>query len=397
MFSFGANEDSVSYAVLIDISSGSVGIALAMSDSHEGKREILYSDKVSMRVTKHGNEDSENLRRIKETLFSAALTLSQEGVRVLHEHDSKAHIGSVYVTCSTPWSYTTARNVSYEDSDGFRVTEEILEDMITGAETEMQREAVDAEHIKGDLFEIVERSTVKYSVNDYAVTNPLEFAATSLGLTHIAGLVPSELFDAIQEIHTKFFPKADLKVHTFMFTLYCVLHDLFPASHSLLAIDVNAETTEYAIIEDGLLTENFFTMIGSNTFIRDTMQTTGKPASDIQSLMSTETGTTHIDSSSINASIASYKDTIKSMVVKIGATKVLPHTIVLTAQSPYEHFFASILIDTLEAELKTSPHVLDLVSALSQNNNTSATADVYMLVLAQFFHKSHKCGERITP
>ena len=96
-----------------------------------------------MRITKHGAEESENIRRIKETLFSASLTLSQDGIKALHEHNPKARLSKMYVTCSTPWSYTTARNVYYEEDENFRVTDEIIDDLVKGAESEMLSEARD--------------------------------------------------------------------------------------------------------------------------------------------------------------------------------------------------------------------------------------------------------------
>lgn len=392
MFLFG-NDDAVSYGVLIDISSGSVGIAIAESNPESPTPAILYSERISMRITKHGAEETENIRRIKETLFSASLTLSQDGIKALHEHNPSARLSKMYVTCSTPWSYTTARNVYYEEDENFRVTDEIIDDLVKGAESEMLSEATDAEHIKGDVFEIVERATVDYTINDYAILNPRKLMGKTFGLTHIGGLVPSEIFDSIEEIHAKFFPQTELKVHTYMFAMYCVLRDLFPAYPSLLIIDVTAETTEYALVEDSILIENTFTASGSSSFIRDTMTETGQPASDIQSLMSTESGTTHLDSSTIAQSIDTYKKQISEMILKLQEKKIVPNTVVVTSQMPYEYFFASIILDCLETLFKNKPKVLDLKREIQKISSFGSEIDVYLMILTQFFHKSHKCGE----
>jgi len=392
MFLFG-NDDAVSYGVLIDISSGSVGIAIAESNPESPTPAILYSERISMRITKHGAEESENIRRIKETLFSASLTLSQDGIKALHEHNPSARLNKMYVTCSTPWSYTTARNVYYEEDENFRVTDEIIDDLVKGAESEMLSEATDADHIKGDVFEIVERATVDYTINDYAIENPVKLAGKTFGLTHIGGLVPSEIFDSIEEIHTKFFPQTELKVHTYMFAMYCVLRDLFPEYPSLLIIDVTAETTEYALVEDSILIENTFTASGSSSFIRDTMTETGQPASDIQTLMSTESGTTHLDSSKIAQSIDTYKKQISEMILKLQEKKIVPNTVVVTSQMPYEYFFASIILDCLETLFENKPKVLDLKQEIQKISSFGSEIDVYLMILTQFFHKSHKCGE----
>ena len=393
MFLFGNDDDAVSYGVLIDVSSGSVGIAIAESNPESPAPSILYSERISMRITKHGAEESENIRRIKETLFSASLTLSQDGIKTLHEHNPKARLSKMYVTCSTPWSYTTARNVYYEEDENFRVTDEIIDDLVKGAESEMLSEATDADHIKGDVFEIVERATVDYTINDYAIENPRKLTGKTFGLTHIGGLVPSEIFDSIEEIHTKFFPQTELKVHTYMFAMYCVLRDLFPTYPSLFIIDVTAETTEYALVEDSILIENTFTASGSSSFIRDTMTETGQPASDIQTLMSTESGTTHLDSSKITQSIDAYKKQISEMILKLQEKKIVPNTVVVTSQMPYEYFFASIILDCLETLFENKPKVLDLKQEIQKISSFGSEIDVYLMILTQFFHKSHKCGE----
>ena len=393
MFLFGNDDDAVSYGVLIDVSSGSVGIAIAESNPESPAPSILYSERISMRITKHGAEESENIRRIKETLFSASLTLSQDGIKALHEHNPKARLSKMYVTCSTPWSYTTARNVYYEEDENFRVTDEIIDDLVKGAESEMLSEATDADHIKGDVFEIVERATVDYTINDYAIENPRKLTGKTFGLTHIGGLVPSEIFDSIEEIHTKFFPQTELKVHTYMFAMYCVLRDLFPTYPSLFIIDVTAETTEYALVEDSILIENTFTASGSSSFIRDTMTETGQPASDIQTLMSTESGTTHLDSSKITQSIDAYKKQISEMILKLQEKKIVPNTVVVTSQMPYEYFFASIILDCLETLFENKPKVLDLKQEIQKISSFGSEIDVYLMILTQFFHKSHKCGE----
>ena len=394
MFLFSKDDSIISYGVLIDISSGSIGTAIVESDPQKPTPHILYAERVSMRVTKHGAGESENLRRIKEALFSASLTLSQDGIKALLEHDPNARLTKMYVTCSTPWSYTTARDIYYENDEVFKITEDVVEDLITGAETEILSDAVDAEHIKGDIFEIVERATTDYTINDYPIPNPLKLKGKSLGLTQVAGLIPSEINESIEEIHEKFFQETELKVHTYMFTMYCLLCDVFPKDTSLCVIDVTAETTEFALIEQAMLVENIFIPSGSSSFIRDTMELTGQPASDIQSFMNTETDTTHLDSPKIAQSVKAYTDQVSAMVSTLQEKNILPTTIVITVQKPYELFFTSAITNALKSILSKKLTILDLKSEILKNSDSHEEIDMYLMILAQFFHKSRKCGER---
>jgi hypothetical protein len=390
---FGRNEDDASYGVLIDISSGSVGIAIVESDPQKQAPAVIYAERTSMRITKHGAEETENIRRIKETLFSSSLTVSQDGMKALLEHDPHARLTKMYVTCSTPWSYTTARSIYFENDEPMKVTSDVVSDLIKSAETEILTDTVDAEHIKGDIFEIVERATIDYTINDYPIPDPIKLKGKSFGLTHVAGLIPSEIRESIEEIHEKFFPQTELKVHTYMFAMYCLLQDLFPDEPSLSVIDVTAETTELALVENTTLIENTFITSGSSSFIRDTMEKTGQPASDIQSFMSTESETTHSESSKLSANISAYANEVSIMVSKLQENRIVPTTFVITSQKPYELFFTTTIMDALTPLFSEKPRLIDLKGTMQKISSFDPEMDVYLMILAQFFHKSRKCGE----
>jgi hypothetical protein len=109
--------------------------------------------------------------------------------------------------------------------------------------------------------------------------------------------------------------------------------------------------------------------------------------------MSIESGTTHLDSSKIAGSVASYKKQVSDMVLKLQEKKIVPNTIVVTSQMPYEYFFASIILDCAESLFEKKPKVLDLRREIQKISAFDNEIDVYLMILAQFFHKSHKCGE----
>jgi hypothetical protein len=392
MFHLRQHSSDTVYGVLIDISSGTVGVAIVSSKLGEKLPQLIYTYRNTMRITKYGGEKSENIRRVREALFSASLTLSQEGIGVLSNHDAHATITKLYITCSAPWSFTIARTVDLKNDDSIKVTGTIIDDLIQSAETEILNYLHTLPEVSEEEFSIVERTTVDYRVNDYPTTHPIGHTGTELSLTHIAGLVPQDVIGVVEEVREKLFPHIELHTHTYMLVMYCVVRDMFPHTHTMCIVDITGEATEFAVIEEGLLVENTFIPVGSNTFIRDIMSATGKPSADIQSFISgTETGST------TDTSYETYKDAYEQEVCTalqhIQERHAIPKKLIVTVQQSYQHFFEPMVMNAFEKTIHTRPHMLAIRKSNTDTVMHGTGDDIYLAICARFFHKIHALGE----
>lgn len=391
MFHFRHKESGVVYGVLIDISSGTVGVAIVASELGSTLPKLIYTHRITMRITKHGAERSENIRRVREALLSASLIISQEGMQALSAYDSSAKISKLYVTCSSPWSYTLARTVAYKNDTPFKVTNSLIGDLIQSAESEILEYLDNIPHVAEHSFNVVERATVDITINDYPVINPLDKQGTTLGLTHIAGLVPEEILESIREVQQKLFPDTKLRTHTYMLVMYCVLRDIFSKLDSLCIVDLMGEATEFALVEHKQLIENIFIPEGSNSFIRDVMEHTGKPAEDVQTLMTQDS--LHFIHHDFDAHITTYEQSVTGAIERMREHHIIPTSVVITVQRPYEHFFVPILERAFRTILGVDPEILSIKHELIDEISHGAGDDVYLALGARFFHKLHGCGE----
>ena len=394
MFHFGGKSDETTYGVLIDVSSGSVGVGIVSSVLGEKLPHIIYAHRNVMRITKHGAEKSEHVRRIREALLSATLLLSQDGVQALLEHNKHARISKLYVTCSAPWAYTIARDVYYENDEPFKVTSAIVNDLIESAESQILTELEHAPLVTENGFSIVERATVDITVNDYPVHDPLKLKGRTLGLSHIVGLIPEDIFSSITEVQEKLFPHTELRAHTYMLIMYCVLRDIFYRVHSLCIVDVTGEATEIAIVEHNVLVENLSIPTGSNTFIRDVMEKTGKPATDIQSCMAHDADAA-LDTTVLHENKSTYEEEVKNTLLEILERRTLPKDIIVTVHNHklYGQFFTPIVESAYASVIGKKPHILKLKDAIMDEVIGNSAADEYLALSARFFHKLHGCGE----
>ena len=397
MFFFGKDTESTQYATLIDISSGSVGIGIIESTPRESLPKLLYAQRTEMRVSTHTKSDMHtDVERIKEVLLSSALTLANDGLRILREHNEKAKITSFFVTCSSPWAYTIARNVRYENDTSFKITKSIVYELIQSAEKEILSTIREHTHIQTHEFQIVEKATVDITVNDYSVINPFNLNGKMLSLSHIVGLVPTGILSSISEIQDKLFPHTHLRTHTFMLVAYCVLRDLFPKSRSMCIIDITGEATEFGIVENNLLVENSFIQQGCNTLLRDVSKSSGKPVSDIRtSLYEAEKHNT-LDSKIYEPFSGSYTESVQTQLTTILAQRSLPEHIILITNPPFAYYFKTLLekviSEVIHSEVLITTLDNDTIQSLSETNNSYDT-DVYLSLSARFFHKVNGCAE----
>lgn len=389
MFHFGSRGNMPIYGVLFDIGSGSVGAAIVESHPERTLPTLIYSTRSSLRVS----TEEQDVRRVREALLAASLTLSQEGQAALRAHNTKAKISRMLVTCGSPWAYTLARNVSYENDESFKVTKSLLHDLAESAEEEILTYIRKDNQKAHEALEVVERATMDIAINDYVITNPLHKTGTTCSLSHMVGLVPQEIITALNEVHSKLFPTTELKVHTYLLSLYCVLRDLYPDTHAFSIIDVTGEATEFGIVENNLLIENTCVPYGSNTFTRGIMKETGSPASDIETMIAAE-GSSHLmERPELMAEAAHSTKEITKAFDTLLLHRTLPRDTAITVRYPYGQLFGDMLRNTLSAATKTKPRMLDLEHTLLHEVVPGLVPDTHIALIARFFHKLHGCGE----
>lgn len=392
MFGISHNDSDTTYGALIDIGSGTIGVAFVVSKKSEPLPHLIYTNRMNMRL-ESSIDGRINLRRVREQLLTICLTLTKEGQVALGQHDPKAKITELYITCSSPWAFTLARNVHYESEHPFEITQSILHDLVHSAEEEILSHVRNDQSQKSSDFEVVESATVDIKVNDYLVKNPLELEGVSLELSHIIGLVPTDILNAVRDIQDKLFPESKIRAHTYMLVMYCVLRDLFPKMDSLCVIDITAEATEFGIIENGLLIENSFIPYGSNTLVRNIATLTKRPLGDIQSQCVIYAENPKAIPQNVEPVLNEYSKYFEEQIQDIMTRRQVHHDIIITAHQPYQNLFTPLLQRSFKHLLGKDVRIITIRPDLITEVTEGTTSDVYLALSARFFHKLQACGE----
>lgn len=392
MFGFGNDDKKQMYAALIDISSGSVGVAIVASNHEMDSPTVIYTHRINMRITAYDSVKADDLRRVREALFSASLILSQEGHLALKEHDSHAKITKVFVTCSAPWSITLVQNVEYENDIRFKVGHSIINDLIKSAVMEISNHLKDNPVFVSDGFETVEQTTTDIKINDYSVSNPIGLSGTSISLSHIVGLVPKEISGGVHEVQEKLFKSSLYNIHTFIIVMFYVIRDIFKNVNSMCIINITGEATEFGIAEHGILIENTHLAYGSNSFVREIMQATNKPQSDVLSAMHAYLEDTHTSTNEIEKYIDAYSNRVADSLRKILERRLIPKEIFIAVHGPHEKLFREVITSAFKKVFAVEKHIILIEPNIIDHIVEGKTDDIYLSLGARFFHMSHIFG-----
>ncbi len=389
-------EPDTGYGVIIDVHSGSVGIAIVFVESADKDPEIIFAHREHIKIV--DKPDTEGLiRALRQDLFAASLQFSQDGLAALKAHDPYGKIGRILLVCGAPWAQTATRFVQVEDKTPFLITEEKVQALILEAERRDEEELKTTALLKELSIALVERAVVHTTINGYPVSNPYGKKALEMSLAHISGLIPKAITDTVRDTIDKMLLRVPHTEHTFALVLFCVLRDMYPDTKNAFLIDVSAEATEICVIQDEVLLETHVFPYGTHTFIRDLATALKTFPDEALTHLREYTENTPKD---IRTAIEQVSETYTSFLVDayadLSKRYVIPKHFFLTTSRKLDVFFNSLVGSA--SKKYTEPHgsfisLNDIV--LPHAESAADTGDVFFSLEARFFHKRHGCGEII--
>lgn len=381
------------YSLLVDIGSGSIGVAVVESDSSQDAPLILYTHRERIRITRKKTQD-ELVRTLREALLSATLELSSNGMKALAAHDPHGRIDHIDVLYASPWSEVITRIIAIEHKETFKATPEFVDALIV----EALSQSGSSEH-EQTIFEstgqvVIHRATIDSSVNGYPVHAFTGQDATELRLAYMSELVPSAVRDTLKEAEKNLSASAPLIERSFVAAAYCAARTLHTDERDALLIEVTGEATECAVIEDGVLYENFSTLFGSNSFYRllsDRLGTLEQEAvSHVRDFIAQ---TTHEDVRDIIVELRqSYKEQLMKVFDSIRTSYALANDLILVLEPETAPFFATMIEEAYAA--CRSEHVTHMLDSEALQPlvlyASDAIPDHYLSIGAFFFHTKHR-------
>lgn len=381
------------YSILVDIGSGSVGVAVVESDGNHDEPLILYTHRERIRITKSKTEE-DLIRTLREALLAATLELSSSGMKALASHDPHGRIDHVDVLYASPWCEVITRIIALDHKESFKTTSDMVETMIDEALKHAGSPAHEQAIFESTGKAVIHRAIIDSMVNGYPVTSFTGQEANELKIAYMTELVPQVVRDTLSEAEKNLSAHAPLVERSFVAATYCVSRRLYPDERDALLIEVTGEATECAVIEDSVLYENFSALFGVHSFYRlvgDKLGTIEEEAASHVRDFLQQTARADVREVIMQAR-ESYKKQLEKVFDAIREEYALPNDLIITLDADTAPLFAPLIEEayaTCRSEHTT--HMLDheALEPLVLYAN-AAIHDHYLSIGAFFFHTKHR-------
>lgn len=388
--------DSV-YGALVDVGSGSVGVAIVCSRPQDNVCEIVWSERERVSVGE-SDDGIHTAKRITSALLNGSLALGNTGIKALKAYDKNASIDSLQVTISAPWSYTVTKTISYDDDKEFEVTKKLLDELVSAAH-EMAIKAIDETRMIEQIgLEVISRSTVSITANGYQTRNPFGKEVKKLAITHSTGMTHKNLVRSVNESRDKIFSSIETKIYTFMLTYYCVVRDLLPDTAEICLLDVTNEATEIGVVRSNVLKYVTHTPIGINWLVRKLSTESGIAKEDALAIIRSD-DSIDIESmskkkqQSLQKVYEEFEEEIATLFRRTGDNLSIPRTVFLHTDIKTEPFFVKRIQHATRKATQAEHTVHLLTSKLFNEHENDKLNDTAILLSAHFFHNNSHCGE----
>lgn len=370
---------------IIDIGSGSVGVAIVVSDTVTKTFEIIWSHREYILIKKMADE-VQLLKEINTTLVTAFLELGSTGLRALHDYNASLSIEEIQTTLSAPWARTITQTISYNDEKSFIINIQLLEQLAQKARAQSLESAIDGKTLSEFGLRIITDTTIDVEINGYSIKRPMGKKTTGVVLSHVHSLAPEAILAVLEDSREKILPNASLAHFSFMYLFYEVLKQLHPNTNDVCLIDITDEATEIAIVSGTILTSSSLINIGLYSLAREIGASCKIPKEEAYAILKDASilpNYTKDQQSTIEVIIASFEESLVALFLRSGGAISIPNALFIHTSQNTEAFFAERLKNAAKNATVTE-HTIHLVtSEVLQNKEVSDTA---LALSAHYFH-----------
>jgi hypothetical protein len=391
---FSLSKSSQRVGVVIDVGSGSVLVAIVVSNSNKKKPTIVWShrEQAPLRTIESIEQSAKS---VMTSLINALLMFDGEGRRALHNFNKRTTIDEVQCCICAPWAYTVTKTITYNQDEPFEITKALIESLVESAEKSIQTELAETEAATELGLTVITRSTLDTQANGYRVTNPVGNEAKELAISHVSVVTQDYLIEHLNDMRHKIFSDKPFNKLSYMLALYSVTDELFMSTNDYCLVDVTFEATEIGIVRDGILTYSTHTSFGSFSLAREISHITSLPLlQSFQQLHEAEpfafTNTlTESQKSEVEIVFEAYVKRLNELFLETGDELSIPKRIYLHTDRETEALFTKLLNRAATSVLKNPPTIKPISSLLAdmvEVENKAENTDTAMLVAAKFFH-----------
>jgi len=373
--------------VVVDIGSGSVGVAIVTSVQDTDQYEVIWSHREHMLI-KDVTDEKALQKDIQTTIVNAFLELGGSGMTTLRSMEKPLKIHSLQVAVSAPWAFTVTKNIHFEDEITFIVTKKIIEDLIATATNDTSNVFDEQALVQSIDLEKIAETTVRVQLNGYDTKHPIGNSAHSIDLSHISQLVQNHIPPLITQLQEKILPKTTASSYSFMYMYYQVLRHLHPDTTEVCLVDITNEATEIGIVRDDVLLFVTHIPVGMYSLARELSIICNISKEEAYAVLKNGADITALygekNAEKIEALYTVYQEQIAELFMHTADSLSIPSTLFLHTSKNTEDFFGYHIKKAAENCTKNTHFVHNFTSQILGKRSLEDTA---LAVSIHYFHK----------
>lgn len=380
------SKPEISFGVVLDIGSGSVGVAIVASALNEKLPSILWSYREYL---PDGSSDMDTKNRISTTILNVFLELGGTGLKILRDMHPGKLPSIIQVSFNAPFAYTISRNVLTNTDKPIRINSKVLSSLESRAKEEAKKQVTTALATKATNLAILSEVVTSVKIDGYPVQLPYNGEGKTISLRQLISLAPDEFIGQIESVRDKILPKAQIDFDSFLSLYSRAVLDLVSFKKDIGLISITAKASEMMIISDGEPRISNFLTKGHHSLATSISQISGLDISESLGIMKDNDvdytkSLSETKMEDLKKTISNYEDELTAFFRSMGDSLIIPKDIYLQVDKNYELFFVNSLSRSLSKAtgLKHTVHRFT-----SQFFNFSTDTDSRLLCSAYIFHK----------
>lgn len=268
---FGTKNKKAQGAILVDVGSGSVGVAISVFHP-EGKPNIVFENRERFPI-----QAKLNNRRLLP-LMQSSLSKIMEIVgkewpsKLVNKDGRKVPLKRIICTFSSPWHISTTKTLHFKFEKPFVISPSFIND-IMAYEGKNFISKINKENVSGSFGQeqksvIAEQEVLRIFVNGYPVEYPINKKANEFEMIIFMSAFSRQIIKSIEKICGKYFPDIHPDFNSGTGVYFHVLKDIFPDENSFIIAHISGETTDISVIKKNVITETVSFPLGRNFIIR---------------------------------------------------------------------------------------------------------------------------------
>lgn len=383
LFGIRGRSKSSTYGIVVDVGSGSIGVAIIESPYGAKRPTIIWSKRTPVE-RKHKNPTAASVKCELQLAVQSTLALAaKHGLRALRAHDAKATIANVQVSIAAPWSYTVTKTIRVKHERPFALTKDIIAGMTERARTEAHAEfeRTNAPALQG--LALLSNTTMNVYANGYEIREPIGKKVLEVSTEQLIDLADADLVQAVEDAVEKNFRSATLHIHSFMRIYYAALCSMQVHTRDACLVDITDEATELGIVQNGMLVHVAHVPYGTSTIARLIAAAYHIPVPEgLSTLRSDALDTVEANIPKMRQVTDEYDDAVREAFMRSSSTLSIPKTIFLHTDRNTEGFFGRRFAEvaTRSGRGETTVHqVTSRFMEAGTNDDSSLLLGAYVL------------------